>query len=161
MQNTISIENARITFRNFSGKPGQYNREGDRNFAVLLEDADAQKLSEEGLNIKLLPAREEGDTPTPYLKVSVGFKFPPKIALVKSSHIEYLTEDNVNILDWAEIRNVDLVINPYPWSVSGNSGVKAYLKTMYVQLIEDEFEAKYADLIDSAQQCVGPDCPIE
>jgi hypothetical protein len=33
--NTVMMEGVRIIFRNFSGKEGQYNREGDRNFAVL------------------------------------------------------------------------------------------------------------------------------
>ena len=35
--NTVLMEGVRIIFRNFAGKEGQYNREGDRNFAVLLE----------------------------------------------------------------------------------------------------------------------------
>lgn len=162
MRNTVSIENARITFRNFTGKIGQYNREGDRNFCVILEDKDAETLSGMGFNVKTLQPREEGDLPTPYLKIAVGFKFPPKIALVKSNHIEYLTEENVSLLDWAEFSNIDIIIVPgKPWEMNGKTGVKAWLKTMYVQLIEDEFEAKYADVIDSAQLCVGPDCPVD
>ena len=36
--NTVLMEGVRIIFRNFSGKEGQYNREGDRNFAVLLDE---------------------------------------------------------------------------------------------------------------------------
>lgn len=34
--NTILLEDVRIIFRNFAGREGMYNREGDRNFAVLL-----------------------------------------------------------------------------------------------------------------------------
>ncbi len=42
--NTVMMEGVRIIFRNFSGKESQYNREGDRNFAVLLGD-DVDSLS--------------------------------------------------------------------------------------------------------------------
>lgn len=160
MINTVSIENARIGFRNFSGLGGQYNREGDRNFVIFLDHDIAESLASEGWLVKELPAREEGDRPQPFIKVSVGFKFPPKIVLVKKNRVEYLEEKTINLLDWAEIESCDITIRPYEWEVSGKTGVKAYLKTMYVKLIEDDFESKYADLIDSAKTCIGPNCPI-
>jgi hypothetical protein len=34
----LSLENVRIGFRNFEGREGQYNKSGDRNFVVFLED---------------------------------------------------------------------------------------------------------------------------
>jgi len=38
------IDNARITFRNFEGKPGQYNAAGQRNFHIVLTEEMAQAL---------------------------------------------------------------------------------------------------------------------
>jgi len=160
---TISLEDVRIGFRNFAGKGGQYNREGDRNFVIFLDPENADELSNMGLNIKMLPAREEGDTPQAFVKVAVGYqgKYPPKVALIKTDHMEYLDERTISLLDWAEIQHVDIIMNCSEWSVNGNSGIKPWVKSIYVTLIEDEFESKYADIMDSARICVGPDCPTE
>ncbi len=68
---TFMIEDARLVFRNFSGKEGQYNREGDRNFAVILDPAVAEEMLSDGWNVKFLSSREEGEPDTPYIQVSV------------------------------------------------------------------------------------------
>lgn len=151
VEDNIRIEGARLGFRNFSGEEGRFNPKGRRNFCVFLEEDIAKGMEKEGWNVKWLRPREEGDKPQAYLQVKVVFgKIPPKIVLVTGRGKTRLDEDTVNILDWAEIQNVDLVIRPYNWEVNGNTGVSAYIKTMYVTLREDEFESKYYDVPDSA-----------
>lgn len=151
VEDNIRIEGARIGFRNFSGEEGRFNPKGRRNFCIFLEEDIAKDMEKEGWNVKWLQPREEGDELQAYLQVKVVFgKIPPKIVLVTMRGKTRLDEDTVNILDWAEIQNVDLVIRPYNWEVNGNTGVSAYIKTMYVTLKEDEFESKYYNVPDSA-----------
>lgn len=147
---TVLMEGVRIIFRNFEGKEGQYNKKGDRNFGVILPDDVAEAMLTDGWNVKYLQPREEEEeeTQTPWLSVSVNYEKgrPPRIVLITSRGRTNLDEDSVEMLDWADITNVDLIVRPYHWDVSGRSGIKAYLQSMYITIEEDELERKYADL---------------
>lgn len=147
--NTVLMEDVRIIFRNFEGKEGKFNREGDRNFSVLLDSDVAEAMTKDGWNIKWLKPREDDEEQLAqaYLPVSVGYRYtPPLIVMVTSRGRTHLGEDEVEILDWADIRKVDLIVRPYEWVVNGATGIKAYVKSLYVTIEEDELELKYSDL---------------
>lgn len=142
---TLTLEDAKLIFRNFSGKEGQYNNEGDRSFCVILDPGTAKVMLDDGWNIRELPAREEGDEPVPYVNVKVNFKGrPPKIVMLTSTQRTILNESSVEVLDWADIRMADLIIRGFDWSVNGKSGTKAYLQSLYVTIEEDDLDRKYA-----------------
>jgi len=151
VKKNISIDNARIGYRNFSGNEGKYNPKGNRNFCVFLDDDLAHVLEKDGWNVRWLAPQDPEDDKQAYLQVKVSYKkFPPKIVLITGTK-KILQEAEVGILDWADISSVDLILRPYNWDVGGKHGVKAYLKAMYITIVEDEFEAKYRDVPTSGQ----------
>jgi hypothetical protein len=146
----VLMEGRRLLFRNFSGEEGKYNAAGNRNFNVLLDPEEAELMAADGWNVKYLEPREEGDERQPRLEVAVSWKNrPPNIVLITSRGKTPLDESMVSLLDWAEIINADLIVNPYEGGpIQGRSGVKAYVKSLYVTIREDELELKYADTPD-------------
>lgn len=146
----VQIDDARIIYRNFAGAPSKFNREGDRNFAVVIEDQDiAEALTEKGWNVKIKPPREEGDEPFMFLPVKVKFnERGPRVYLQNSlggRNRITLDEDTVGILDNVDIINVDLDIRPYDWDVQGKTGRTAYLQSICVTQEVDRFLDRYAE----------------
>lgn len=144
--NSITIENAHIIYRNFSGKEGRYNPKGRRNFSVILEEDIAMKLQADGWKVKPLKKRDENDPSEPkryHLPVAVVFgPYPPKIVRVQGKTKTILDQDNVNELDWADLSNIDLIIKPREWE---KGRIKAYLRCGYFTIEENELDRKYAD----------------
>lgn len=143
----LTITNTEIRFPNFEGRPDNYNTEGGRRtFCVLIDPETAPALEEDGWNVKYLRPRDEEEEPRPYLQVDVRYdNYPPKIYMVTSKKKTELKEDDVYILDKAEIENVDVILSGYAWQTTPRR-VKAYLQKMYVTIVEDELDTKYSYL---------------
>ena len=143
----LQIDDARIIYRNFKGEGGKFNREGDRNFAVIIPNQEiADALITEGWNVKIKPPREDGDDPFMYLPVKVKFnERGPHVYLKTGKRSNKLDEDSIACLDSIDILKVDLDVRPYDWDVNGKQGRTAYLQGMDVVQDCDRFAARYAE----------------
>lgn len=149
----LQIDDARIIYRNFSGVASKFNREGDRNFAVVIPNQEiADALIEEGWNVKIKPPREEGDSPFIYLPVKIKFNDRgPSVYLQTGDAVNKLNEDTVDCLDKIDISNVNLDVRPYDWEVNGKTGRTAYLQSLQVIQEVDRFASRFSDRDNSEE----------
>jgi hypothetical protein len=166
VEDTVLFEDAQLVFKNFTGKEGMYNREGERSFHVLLVPELAAQLESDGWGVKYLKKRPDDDPNTPpqaHLPVSVSYKIkPPRIILITSTNRNEIGEKEVETLDYVDMAKVDFIVNPYNWVMHEGTpnerrGVSAYLKTMFVWIREDYLEQKYANLLAPSGELSAPE----
>lgn len=148
----LQIDDARIVYRNFAGRGDKFNREGDRNFSVVIEDQEiADALIKEGWNVKIKPGRDEDEPPFMTLPVKVKFNDRgPNVYLISGSRKNELTEESVACLDDIDIASVDLDIRPYDWVIQEGTknekrGRTAYLQGIHVIQEIDRFAARWEE----------------
>lgn len=144
----LQIDDARIIWRNFSGRESQFNAPGNKNFSWLIEDSElADRLVSEGWNVKIKPPREEDDIPFMHLAVKVRFDgyAPPNVYLVSGNNTRKLDEESIANLDDIEIDRIDMDIRPYDWNNARGSGRTAYLHSMRVIQRIDRFAADHQE----------------
>lgn len=166
---SIKIEGGILIFKNFQGKENPpYNKAGDRNFGVLLDDDLAKQLEKDGWHVKYRPARPDDGYEQPWLSVKVKYGiYPPTVVLINSNGKMRLTEDTVGNLDWTQIKNADMIIRPYSYPAMYDkkgkeirpAGIAAYLKSLYVTVLEDDLASKYADIPDINPEITDEDVP--
>lgn len=147
----LQIDNARITYKNFAGVGSKFNREGERNFSLIIPDEEVKDaLVKEGWNVKIKAPRDEDDTPFMHLPVKVKFNDDydpeseddrgPYCYLITGNNKVRLGPDNIGCLDNVWIDSIRLDIRPYDWEVNGKTGRTAYLHAIEVtQSISDRF----------------------
>lgn len=143
----LQIDDARLIYRNFSGAPSQFNREGDRDFHLVIPDREiADALVEEGWNVKIKPARNEEEDDFMTMKVKVKFNgYGPKCYLVSGNRRVELDEQSVGMLDEIDIETCDLDIRSYDWEMNGKTGRTAYLQSIEVTQRLDRFAERFAN----------------
>lgn len=144
----LFIENAKIKWRNFSGKPSKFDKEGkNKNFDIIIPEDDAESLEKMGWYIR------ENETPDGdvehLLRVAVSYKYEDKKPKVRKRSgkdgkwTKPLAEDEIGCLDYDEIEEIDVVINPSYYDFGGRQGIKGYLKSAAVTIKPDPLDLKY------------------
>lgn len=149
----LEINDARILWPNFEGRGDRFNKQGDRNFTLIIPDQEiAEALMNnknkygDGWNVKI-KKREGDDKPFMNMKVKVSFNGRgPNIYLVTGNPGDprakkvLLNEDTVKCLDYIDIISCDMDIRPYDDVMpNGNSFRSAYLSAMRVYQRVDRF----------------------
>ena len=151
----LTIQDARICYKNFRGQATDYNAGGKRNFSVVFDDDQAEMLSKDGWPIRTRPPREghedEGNFNT--MKVNIAAykgdaERDPKIYRICNNKKVLLTAKTVGCLDFDTIVKIDLRVRPYNWERANRSGTSAYLDAMYVTVEDDELAALYENVGD-------------
>ena len=141
------IDGRQIIFKNFEGRGDKFNREGDRNFSLRIDDENtADALVKEGWNVRIKEGRDEDEGPFMRLPIKVKFtNYGPNVYLRTGDRVNELNEESIACLDNIEIDSVSMDIRPYDWDVNGRTGRTAYLPSMDVVLRIDRFAARYAN----------------
>ena len=114
-------------FRNFSGQISEFNQNGERSFALWLDQETAEFLDEKGFNVKWPKPMEnkfdEPDKRSPFLMVKVRYRYAngelkpadraPYISLLFDGDRKEYDELTVHALDNLRLINCDVKINGY------------------------------------------------
>lgn len=159
----IEIEGAKLRYPNFAGEKKRFNASGDRNFGLYIDEELAKRLSADGWGgikqngkdpktdeyVTTADLDMELEEPRYFIsKIRVNYegKFPPRIFRCTSDSMKPLNEETCGILDSDRIIDVDVVINGSKWEMNGNSGIAAYLDSIWAHVEESRFDKKHKDL---------------
>lgn len=148
----ICIDNTKFIWNtNFSGDPARDRFGSDtRKANVIIPDHNqAQELIDAGFNVKVTkpsPDNEDNFVPTYFVPITINYdtNWPPNIYLVSmDGRPKLLNENTVGRLDKVNVRNVNVVLNPYYNQRTRSSSL--YVRTMYVEqdVESDPYASRY------------------
>ena len=130
MSRTITIKDARLIYKNFSGAPDAFNRNGVQpNFSVIIPEEDVGYFRDDlMLNVKERVTKE-GDV-FHYLRIKVG-KYACIYLGDDGTNLSLLEPDEYPMLDGIRLSKCDLSISPSSYTSGGKSGTTVYLSEMF------------------------------
>lgn len=147
---SLTLENANIRFRNFSGKEDQWGNEY-RTFNVDIPDELVPELEKASWPVKAYKVREEGDKPQYFIKVRASFKYEdksPEVILItdKGRKIK-IKEEGIHKLDSYVLTDIDMTLVPsFRRDRATGKWVDTptiYLSEFYAKLVESKLAKKY------------------
>lgn len=145
----IQVDDGIIAWPNFAGEEKTYNEKGKRNFIWRFNDPElAERLINDGWNVKIKPPREEGGEPSMQLAVKVNLEGwnPPNIYLVSGNNVRKLDAESVAILDDIVMVKADFDIRAYDYNTPRGSGRAAYLHAARIVQRVDRFAPMDGDV---------------
>lgn len=144
-QQVVTVEGCRLLWPHLSGKAGRFNREGERGFTIVFDDADeVQKLIDEGYNVNIKAPREPGDEPFMKMTIKMAYtpKYRPQVWLNVNGQRKVLDENTCEAIDMLRSSNITNVIVQFHPNIYDNEfghGKSAWLDGIEVFAIPSRF----------------------
>lgn len=156
------LKNVQTTYENFSGRPGRYNEEGNRNFVVKIDDpAIAQALINDGFYLKKLEKLDDDAPDVWHMKISFKYKPTPnneidpydvKIKVIMNGQSAEMNRHNVNGIDKLIIRSASVQFHPYRWDKKDPHKASAWLDSAKLRVESDYYNEPEEDEMTPPQR---------
>ena len=130
MSRTITIKDARLIYKNFSGAPDAFNRNGVQpNFSVVIPEEDVGYYRDDlQLNVKERITKD-GNV-FHYLRVKVG-KYADIYLRDEDGTLALVEPEQYPMLDQLRLSKCDLSVSSREYSAGGRNGTMVYLAELF------------------------------
>lgn len=118
------IENPKLTFLNFQGKPSTFNPTGNRSFGIVLDEELYKKAVALGYPVRHIPGDLEG--------VSEGFHY---MVVHLPARMGFDDELIPRLLDAQRLAVTRVALAGLSWVVADRSGIKLFLVDIVLEEI--------------------------
>lgn len=162
----VRFDNADIIFKHFGGEKDDFHTEGQRDFAIRIDEEEARYLADKGLNVKPFTSKDPDEPPMFYVKVKLrygvcddGTEWGPIINTYTDKVKRELNKSNVGMLDRARILDADVVTHIYRRQNNGKPTATLTLDILHAVIKDRRYDDPYADKYAAYDDPTG-DCPF-